>query len=93
MDDYNFICDIETLQSFDETSRSLNIPAYGMQINNDKNDVFWLLKAIKLISLERSADGKRHGEVVKRVSTEVISFEDITGSFIDHYGPQSFYTA
>lgn len=46
----------------------MKIPAFGIQNNyNEDEGVFSFLKVIKLVSLERSADGNRYGEVVNRV--------------------------
>lgn len=65
---------IETLQSFDASSRSLKIPPFGIEINYNVEDDFSLFKVIKLISLEKSADGNRYGEAVNRVINFIVCF-------------------
>lgn len=65
---------VETLQLFNANSRSLKIPAFGIEMNYNVEDIFSIFKVIKLISLEQSADGNRYGEAANRVINFIVHF-------------------
>ncbi|XP_037036652.1 sperm receptor for egg jelly-like [Bradysia coprophila] len=69
--------DTKTLQSFNVDSRSLKVPPFSILTNYNREDVFSRLNVIKLVTLERSADGTQSGEAVNRCYIFIVKDDPI----------------